>query len=62
MLINKPWAGDHHCHSSIKASLAHPHTLPKHLGLLATAQLDTSLGRLLLCPFIADLKKWFKGS
>ena len=59
-LINNPWAGDDHCHSSITASLARPHTLPKHLGLLATARLDTSLGRLLLCPFIAGLKKWFK--
>lgn len=56
---NNPWAGDHHYDSSIPASLAHPHALPKHLGLLATAQLDTSPGRLLR-SFMAGLRKWFK--
>lgn len=59
-MLNSPWTGDHHCQSSTTAHLAHPHALPKHLGLLATAQQDTSLGRLLLCPFVAGLTKWFK--
>lgn len=53
MLINNLWAGDH-CHSSITASLAHPHTLPQHLGLVATAQLDTTLP---LSPLIVGVRR-----